>query len=46
MENWKYTILTNYGKIITCNFEYAERKSKSGYPIFCKKESNIYKYNI
>lgn len=42
---WKYTILSNVGTIITSNAEYAEKKSKLGYPVFCKREKNIYKFN-
>lgn len=40
---WKYTILSDAGTITTRNPEYAEKKSKLGYPVFCKRESNIYK---
>ena len=42
---WKYKILTNAGQIITKNVEYAEKKSRNGYLIFCKGENNIYKFN-
>ena len=42
---WKYTILTNAGPIITKDVEYAEKKRKLGYRIFCKRENNIYKFN-
>jgi len=42
---WKYKILTEAGPIITKNVEYAEQKRKKGYLIFCKGESNVYKYN-
>ena len=42
---WKYKIQTNAGTIITRNPEIAERKSRSGYLVFCKRENNIYKYN-
>ena len=45
MMNWKYTIKTNNGVIITRNPEYAEMKSRLGNIIFCKRESNIYKFN-
>jgi hypothetical protein len=42
---WKYRILTNAGPIITKNVEYAEKKSKNGYRIFCIGENNIFKYS-
>lgn len=42
---WKYTILSNAGTITTRNPEYAEKKSKLGYLVFCKRESNIFKFN-
>jgi len=41
---WKYKIIGSAGTIITRNTEIAERKSKSGYLVYCKRESNIYKY--
>ena len=42
---WKYKILTNAGPIITKNVEFAEKKSKKGYRIFCIGENNVYKYS-
>ena len=42
---WKYKILTNAGVITTRNTEYAEKKSRLGYLVFCKGENNIYKYH-
>ena len=42
---WKYKILTNAGPIITENVEFAEKKSKNGYRIFCRGENNVYKYS-
>lgn len=42
---WKYTILSDAGKILTSNYEYAEKKSKLGYRVFCKRENNIFRYN-
>ena len=42
---WKYTILTDTGTIITKNPDIAERKSRSGYLVFCKRENNVYKYD-
>jgi hypothetical protein len=41
---WKYTILSNAGTILTSNSEYAEKKSKLGYRVYCKGENNIFKY--
>ena len=42
---WKYTILSDAGIITTRNPDYAEKKSKLGYLVFCKRVSNIYKPN-
>ena len=42
---WRYTIQSDAGKIITRNPEYAEKKSKLGYLVFCKRENNVYKFN-
>ena len=42
---WKYTIQSDVGPIITKNTEYAEKKSKLGCIIFCKRENNHYKFN-
>ncbi len=45
MNVWRYTIISDAGPIITRNYEYAERKSRLGYLVFCKREKNIYKFN-
>jgi len=42
---WIYTIISNAGLILTSNSEYAEKKSKLGYRVYCKRENNIYKFN-
>lgn len=42
---WRYTILSDAGTIITRNHEYAEKKSKLGCLVFCKRENNIYKFH-
>ena len=42
---WKYTIRTDAGTITTKDFKYAEKKSRLGYPVFCKRENNFYKFN-
>ena len=42
---WKYTIQTSNGVIVTRNSDYAEMKSKLGDIVFCKRESNVYKFN-
>jgi hypothetical protein len=42
---WRYTILSDAGTILTNNPEYAERKSRLGYRVFCKRENNIFKFN-
>ena len=42
---WKYTIKGNAGIITTKNTELAEKKSKLGYIIYCKRISNIYKFH-
>jgi len=41
---WKYTILSDAGTITTRNTEYAEKKSRLGYPVFCERENNVYKF--
>ena len=41
---WKYKIQGDACTIITRNPEYAEQKSKLGYIVFCKRETNIYKF--
>ena len=45
MMTWRYKIRGANSTIITSNSEYAEQKSKLGYIVFCKRESNIYKFN-
>ena len=42
---WKYRIVGNSGILTTRNTDIAENKSKLGYIVYCKRESNIYKYN-
>ncbi len=42
---WKYKIIGKAGVIMTQNTDLAEKKSKLGYWVFCKRVSNIYKYN-
>ena len=44
MTIWKYIIKSNAGIIVTRNHQYAEKKSKLGYLVFCKRENNIYRY--
>lgn len=44
MSVWTYKIRSNAGIIITKDPEYAERKSKLGNIVFCKRETNFYKY--
>jgi len=44
MITWRYKIQGTDKTIITRNTEYAEKKSKLGYIVFCKRESNIYKF--
>ncbi len=41
---WTYKIRSNAGTIITKDPEYAERKSKLGNIVFCKRETNFFKY--
>ncbi len=45
MLTWTYTILTDSGKIMTKNSEYAEKKSRLGNIVFCKRQSNYFKFN-
>ena len=40
----KYTIISNAGCIMTSNTEYAEKKSRLGYKVYCKRENNKYKF--
>ena len=44
MIEWKYTILSNAGLILTSNPEFAEKKSRLGYRVYCKRENNKYKF--
>ena len=43
---WNYIIQTTCGKIITQNPEYAEKKSRLGNIVYCRREKNMYKYNV
>jgi len=45
MTIWRYTIEGKSGMIVTRNYKYAEEKSRLGYLVFCKRETNIYKFN-
>jgi hypothetical protein len=45
MTIWKYIILTDAGRIITRDPFFAEKKRKNGNIIFCKRESNIFRFN-
>ncbi|EMR73803.1 hypothetical protein MBGDN05_00621 [Thermoplasmatales archaeon SCGC AB-539-N05] len=40
---WTYIIKGDNGIITTKNCHYAKQKSKHGYFVFCKRETNIYK---
>jgi len=42
---WKYRIISDAGVITTQNQEFAEKKSRMGNIVFCKRESNIYNFN-
>jgi len=42
---WKYTIQSDNGIIITQNPEYAEKRSRLGNIVFCKRENNFYRFN-
>lgn len=42
---WKYVIQTNNGLIITKDVDFAEKKSRLGNTVFCKRESNLFRYN-
>ncbi|MEF8878965.1 MAG: hypothetical protein V5A64_01065 [Candidatus Thermoplasmatota archaeon] len=44
MDVWKYTIIGNNGTIFTSNHDYAEKKSRLGSIVFCKRETNIYRH--
>jgi len=45
MITWLYIIKNGAGTILTQNYDYAEKKSKLGYFVFCKRENNIYKFS-
>jgi len=45
MTIWKYIIKTNNGMILTKDPFYAERHSKNGNIVFCKRETNLFKFN-
>ena len=42
---WRYKIVTDIGIIITKNPEYAEKRSKLGNIVYCKREKNFYNFN-
>ena len=42
---WTYTIYGNNSIIFTKNTNYAEKKSKLGNIVFCKREKNSYRFN-
>jgi hypothetical protein len=42
---WTYTIQSTHGKTITQNPIYAEKRSKLGDLVFCKRETNFFKYH-
>ncbi len=41
---WTYKIKTNNGTILTQNSDFAEKRSKLGNIVFCKRESNKYRF--
>lgn len=45
MNVWKFTIQSTNGKIITQNPAYAEKRSKLGDIVYCKRETNLFKYH-
>ncbi len=45
MMAWRYKIQGSNNTIITSSSEYAEKKSKLGYIVFCKRESNVYRFS-
>ena len=45
MMTWIYTIKAGASTIITGDPFYAERKSKTGYIVFCKRKNNVYSQN-
>lgn len=44
MNVWTYKIKSNSGIIITQNSDFAEKKSRLGNIVFCKRESNKYRF--
>jgi len=42
---WRYIIKSEVGNIITQDPEYAEKRSRLGNIVFCKRESNAYRFN-
>ena len=42
---WIYKIITDMGPIITKDAAYAEKRSKLGNTVFCKRETNIYRFH-
>jgi len=45
MMTWKYIIQTENGKIITMDPFYAEWQSRRGRIVFCKRESNFFRFH-
>jgi len=41
---WNYAIQSDNGKIFTQDPEYAEKRSKLGDIVFCKRITNFYKF--
>jgi len=44
MNSWIYRIIGKTVVITTKNTDFAEKKSKLGYIIYCKKETKKYRY--
>ncbi len=44
MNVWNYTIHNVNNKIFTQNPKYAEKRSKQGNIVFCKRITNFYKH--
>ena len=42
---WKYTIKTNNGMIVTKDPFYAEKHSRIGNIVFCKRETNLFRFH-
>ncbi len=42
---WMFTIVGPGRRIVTQNSSYAEKRSKLGDIVFCKRETNMYKHN-